>query len=498
MLNNLKYVSETQKEGLMPNSFIEGISQLAEVDLFKKNQAGEIDTGVFVGRPFYLDYEKAFLLIADAWKHKAKGIPQGSFLFAYYENEQNVQEAMLLRVLRPSKLPTDSDMIGSMVEYYKDNLKTSGKDNQLDSFTKYEFSFSGLECRILGTFYKDNDENIQFGADIENFFSAHHYRVVKPNSTVLGQIVKFREGNVVGQPTDIKIGKVRYSSSIRYQDSEENVPVYVSPQDFLGKRTALFGMTRTGKSNTVKKVIEATMQMNTMTSKDLDKSNNGNIEDNLEPFTNNNLPKYPAGQIIFDINGEYSNANLQDQGTAIFELYNDKTIRYSTIEKPNFKIMKVNFYNDIASGFNLINLALKDDNSDYVNGLLAMDFEEPEDESDVSAMTRYNRKKAAYFCNLYKAGFPVPQNFKVTFEGNKTLNEMAGNIDPKNGISLEQASNWFSTIWENYSDNFFINYKATKGREWADEDLKALLVFLTRKKSPSAVANLSRFRKLKK
>jgi len=32
-------------------------------------------------------------------------------------------------------------------------------------------------------------------------------------------------------------------------------------KDILGKRTALFGMTRTGKSNTVKKLIEATEEL---------------------------------------------------------------------------------------------------------------------------------------------------------------------------------------------------------------------------------------------
>ena len=56
-----------------------------------------------------------------------------------------------------------------MVEYYKDNLRTAGKESSLDSFTRYEFSFSGLECRILGTFYQDGRAKTHFGADVENF-----------------------------------------------------------------------------------------------------------------------------------------------------------------------------------------------------------------------------------------------------------------------------------------------------------------------------------------
>ncbi len=59
---------------------------------------------------------------------------------------------------------------------------------------------------------------------------------------------------------------------------------------------------------------------------------------------------------------------------------------------------------------------------------------------------------------------------------------MAGNIDLSQGISLEEVCNWFAAVWENYERNdFFSNYKRDKGREWADEDLKALLIFLTRK-----------------
>jgi hypothetical protein len=238
------------------------IVKLAAADLFEKDpNTGQHGTGVFVGRPFHLDYASALLLVADAWKQKAQGLPQGCFLLAYYENEDQVAESLLLRVIAPAKLPTDADVISSMVEYYKDNLKTSGKESQLDTFTRYEFGFSGVQCRILGTFYKSPEGKLTFGADVENFYSAHNYRIIKPAPDVLEAIVNFREGAVTGNPSDIKIGRVRYSSTRRFQENELDVPVYVSPGDFLGKRTALFGMTRTGKSNTVKKIIQSSVQM---------------------------------------------------------------------------------------------------------------------------------------------------------------------------------------------------------------------------------------------
>jgi hypothetical protein len=72
--------------------------------------------------------------------------------------------------------------------------------------------------------------------------------------------------------------------------------VYVSPQDFLGKRTALFGMTRTGKSNTVKKIIQATVAAGRKPG-DLNKRKETDSADSL-PFDQEGFPRYPVGQII--------------------------------------------------------------------------------------------------------------------------------------------------------------------------------------------------------
>jgi DNA helicase HerA-like ATPase len=389
-----------------------------------------------------------------------------------------------------------------MIEYYKDNLKTSGAGSQLDSFTRYEFSFSGLECRALGTFYKGEGGQMHFGADVENFYSAHNYRVIKPNPEVLELIVNFREGEIAGSPTDIKIGKVRYSSSSRFQEQEDEVPVFVSPKDFLGKRTALFGMTRTGKSNTVKKIIQATVSMSEKAPSDLSTYSEKSVEDNLEPLTDDGVPKFPAGQIIFDINGEYANANLQDEGTAIFEMFEEQTTRYSTILKPGFKVMKVNFYRDVESGFELVRSHLGLSTGNYIESFRAVDFVKPEDyATNQSAKTRYDRKIAAYLCCLYRAGFTPPDGFRVKFKGNAQLNRMVksdGSLDPSRGIALEEATDWFTTIWENYeSDAYFSQYKQQHGHEWADEDLKAVLVFLSRKRSPGGNVNVDGYIKLR-
>lgn len=480
-------------------SLVDEIKVMADVDIFESAKKKEL----FVGRPYYLDYDKAYILITDAWKEKVGGIPQGCFLLAFYENSKdNVEECLLLRTLRPSKLPTDNAVISSMVEYYKDNLKTSGSSNQLDPYTKYTFSFSGLECRILGTFYKNTDNTVTFGADVENFYSAHNYVVYKPTGNVLEKIVNFRDGNsILGGNNDVKIGKVRYSSSLRFQGNEQNIPVYITPQDFLGKRTALFGMTRTGKSNTVKKIIDATTEIS---KKANPKAHNVNISiaDNLKSLDDYGNPKLPVGQIIFDINGEYANANMQDSGTAIFEKYKDLTSRYSVLDKEGFKILKVNFYSDIEAGFDLIYNILENETGDYIKSFLSIDFTKPNQTENSGDYTRWQRKVAAYQCCLYKAGYNTPNNFKLTFPGKKEINESIkknAEIDPNKGISIDDAIIWFTWIAENYNKNsFFTEYKNKEGKEWLDEELKSLLIMLTNLSSGRKVSGYKKLVPLNK
>lgn len=473
------------------------IEKLGSIDLFKDAK----HENFYVGRPFSLDYDTAKILIADDWKLNVKGIPQGTFLLAFYENEKDVSEALLLRALKPTPLPTEKNIITSMIEYYKDDLQTAGEDSNLDDFTRFEFSFSGLECSILGTFYKDKDnDKLFFGADVENFYSPHNYTVYKPSGDTLELIVNLREGESDKErETDVKIGNVRYSSTKRFHNlQEEKVPVYINPKDFLGKRTALFGMTRTGKSNTVKKIIESTMSISEEAKNSLEDEINS-LENNLNPFEDTGVPKYPVGQIIFDINGEYANANLQDEGTAIFELFIDDVVRYSTEDKEGFEVLKVNFYKDILGGFELVKDYLKDINDDYVKNFKAVNLSEPEDTDPYNEKIRYERRKAAYLCCLKKAGFKVPEGFDtIKFKGKKELNLLVQedeDIKPENGISLDEAINWFTEVWKNGKEEFE-KYRKSKGHDWADEGLKALLVFLTQRFEGRKEVHLSGYRKL--
>lgn len=449
------------------------LKSLASVDLFSEALVPD----KFVGRPFYFDFSRMRLLSNDHWKERVGGIAAGTFLVAVYDNAGENPEIVLLRVLGPTTLPSDSDVVAAMVDHYKESAALDTSTSKLDSYTRYEFQFSGLECRVLGSFYRDAAGKTRFGADVDNFYGPNNYSVYRPTGPVLEYIVNFRDGeSVPGGTGDQRIGAVRYASSRRHSGAAD-VPVYVNAFDYLGKRTALFGMTRTGKSNTLKMVIKATAEL---------ASSGAQL---------NGKPVKPIGQIIFDVNGEYANDNQQDQGTAIYQLYSDVVTRYSILEKPGFKVMKLNFFRDLEAGFDMLRSSLQDDKTAYTQAFTNVVWE-PANPSDMSATTRFDRRKACYQAILAAAGFVVPQGFKVKFRGEKVINAATG-IDPSTGISTDQAIDWFSWVWQHYETEggFFSDYKK-KGREWADEDLKSLMRFLTRKPNPGKSANEAGFRKL--
>jgi hypothetical protein len=449
------------------------LKTLASVDLFTASLVPE----AFVGRPFYFDFAHMKLLSNDHWKEKVGGIAAGTFLVAVYDNAGDNPELVLLRVLGPTTLPSDSDVVAAMVDHYKEHAASDTSVRKLDSYTRYEFQFSGLECRVLGSFYRDSTGRTRFGADVDNFYGPNNYSVYRPTGPVLEYIVNFRDGDSVpGGKGDQRVGEVRYASSRRHAASAQ-VPVYVSAFDYLGKRTALFGMTRTGKSNTVKMVIKATAD--------------------LAPSGAElgGQPVKPIGQIIFDVNGEYANDNQQDQGTALYQLNGEAVTRYSILQKPGFKVMKLNFFKEVVAGFDMLRSNLQDDKAIYTQAFLNVDWE-PVDSTDKSASTRYERRKACYQAILAAAGFSVPRDFKITFTGAKEINGPTA-IDPSRGVAPTEAIAWFTWVWDNYdTDTFFTQYKQTKGREWADEDLKSLMRFLTRKAKPAAQATEAGFRKL--
>ena len=476
----------------------------------------------YVGEVFSLGYESALVQIHDFHRQEVGGIPSLSFLIAtrigpsaVFDYEKEDSSVLLLRVMDSAALPNDADALRVRVENAQ---RVSGEtetqwdsETIMDGTTAQILSYAGVRCRVLGTFYLEKKAAstptgeliLKFGSDISNYYPNRGLKVYKPNAVALAAIVNYRDpARMLDLETSVSvdIGEIRYASTNRAFQGVADVPVSLVPEDLRGQKTALFGMTRTGKSNTTKIIAQSVFNL---------RFHKGNISAQSEEKT------LRIGQIIFDYNGEYANENEQDGGksvpTAIKNVWQSHpkgeqsdVITYGITphpNDPNRKLMLLNFFDDanLQIGKEIIDSALSGDNSKYIRNFCDIVFDPPST-SDRSATTRYNRRVLAYRALLAKAGFAPPEKLAPSVVGlcNKALRDAMQNSSGNNSAEHAAAANTFaatSPSWMQVATacaglHDFINDKNSgyqafeqaymaqpsgSGDPWADDDLKKLL-----------------------
>ncbi len=433
----------------------------------------------FVGWTYGIDYQTALVMTNDLWKARSLGIPHNCFLVAAtFDPEQFAavpeedREVLLLRVIGSAKLPQDDDLVRTKIDYFKERKDIFGANGrEIDDITRNELQFGGLQCRILGTFFVSDGE-LWLGSDIESFATASRLNVYRPHGDSLNTIVNYVDpirrrtaqetAQELGLGQDIKpfqIGTVRYTSTDRLHRRDPRsvkVSVSVQPSDFLARRTAVLGMTRTGKSNMIKQMVSVVKRV-------ADES------------------KAKIGQIIYDINGEYANANQQDKG-AIADIYPKDTVRYRMMETPGFEELRTNFYDQLNEGFGIIQRELESANrvtTDYVRAFVNLSLDRP-DEQERGEYVRWQVRVAAYKTLLFVAGFAPPANHRVSFQANqqvrRAVEEQAGHDfpDPSKGLTLAQAVEWFKALREANLQSQIISSSGSN-RPWVDDSLQTLI-----------------------
>lgn len=429
----------------------------------------------FVGWIYSINYEKALVISNDEWKHNVRGIPHNSFLIAtsfdpnhFNDVAEEDRQVILLRVTGSAKLPQDDEMIKTRIDGFQ-KAKSTFDDGQeeYDVYTKSRMQFSGIDCRVLGTFFVRN-EDLVLGSDIETFYSSLKLNVYMPKGDALAKIVnyvdpirkkgskaEFKSLGIKGEVQPFKIGTVRYTSTDRLhrENNSDLVPFMIQPSDFLARRTAVLGMTRTGKSNMIKQTISVVKD----------------ISDSCD---------LPIGQLIYDINGEYANANDQDKGS-ISNIYQEGCIRYRMTNSPGFRPILNNFYEQLSEGHSIICDVIKEGKSSTAADIvqfLNLSFDEPEEFGDKQ---RWKQKIALYKVLLYKAKFDISSGYTVKFEANRNVrNIVAPDVDPKNGLTLQQALAWFEALREHKDEKDV--------KDWITEECKCLLNLLCQKNDSGA------------
>lgn len=322
----------------------------------------------YVGEVFSLGYTDFVVQVHDKFRQDVGGIPQGAFLIATridpavteIDPEGEANEIVLLRVIEPRALPRDGEREDQRADAVASAMRDSAAwEHQIDEYTHNNLSYCGLRCRVLGTLYleptPDDPTMLQkrLGTDIDNFYSGRGMKVYKPSGAALSALVNYSDPDVrsdhpLGNHT-VSIAAVRYASTRRALASDA-VEVTITPADLIGQKTALFGMTRSGKSNTTKVIAQAIYELRSLVVP-------SDVRDTPEEASDRSRSNR-IGQLIFDPQGEYANENVQD-GTrdnpnALKNIYSQMGFQregeiatYGLLphpRDPDRKLLKINVY----------------------------------------------------------------------------------------------------------------------------------------------------------
>jgi hypothetical protein len=434
-----------------------------------------IDGSTLIGGVYYMDYDEAVIVSNDRWKDRAGGVPRHCYLLATaadWENPDDFDEddayAMLLRAKGPAKLPNEDDLMEVRAEAMR--KKVTGNTNTqspevptnnedvLDVLTRNEIQFSGIEAKILGTVYEESNE-LKFGSDVDTFYSSARYQVYKPREEALQKLTSIQTRD---QEEGVRVGRVRYSSTERNPIGDEaRVPIDI--RDVIGSKTAVFGMTRTGKSNTMKILATAIFEH----------AQGGDEE---------------IGQLLFDPAGEYANPNEQDE-MALRELSEEKTTVYEWGGGGNSdtESLRMNFFEEdnIKAVWSEIQNHVPDD-AGYKKDFKGADVVGPDNRDDnYSAYYRAQRRRSAFYAALKRAGFDIPDDFSSAVKTAESVRDYIENnsnlsLDANNGtvyLDRDDLEPFWKVVAEHRNEINQAYRNATgKEKDWVDAQLENVLV----------------------
>lgn len=492
-------------------------------------QSELLDEGraVRVGAIHRIGFDEAVVLTHDKWKHDVGGIARHEFLLATARNVTSQgfddDEVLLLRVEDTAPLAMESDLLAVREESLRSALANQEStspsavlDMDLDVFTKDRISYTGLRCKVLGTFYEDTIDGtrfLAFGSDIDNFYATATYRVLKPIGHGLSAVASYLKVLPGEEVERVRIGTVRFSSTRRRAISAglAAAPVTVNILDFIGHKTGMFGMTRMGKSNTMKTIVARTQVVS-------------------QTRVRQNQP--PIGQLILDPQGEYANENTQDE-SAIAAIGDNRVVIYrfgGAQHGSHVRPLGINFYDpaQLNAAKGMIVSALAEGGADYVRAFLNADFEGSPLPGETTNESQQRRKRAErgrlmLYGALAMADFPLPSEdpakpgapFRVWLSLRKEVAEaidaaIPGSIyDAGRGrVGVERDSivkvcEWIAAAAESIPDVFPTDAKKRKGFEdgldslLGGDPIKSALPIFTQRNQGRMVSGFTKLKPLR-
>lgn len=290
---------------------------------------------------------------------------------------------------------------------------------ELDVWTQGELQWGALDCDVLGMFYADPKDTtrLAFSGDVNNVVSAHRYKVYAPDQPLLELIVN----GLVPAALRACLGDLRPTEcELLSTGTRPTVPVQISMADFRGRRTAMFGKTRLGKSNVVKLLAEGMI----LATADAEAGER-------------------VGQLVFDINGEYANDNPQDGNSSLRAKYARRCEVYALVQRPSTpsQPLRLNFYEQPDTGLTILAEMLAADNkvSNYIRSFAGASVPSIEDIDNLpkpGEKVRPVRRVQMFWAILKKAGFLADE---TRLQGLKLLSPVAKHFDPGFKKELREA-----------------------------------------------------------
>ncbi|QXO95569.1 DUF87 domain-containing protein [Methanospirillum purgamenti] len=425
----------------------------------------------FVGFVLEIGYNTATIVTSDAFKIAVGGIPRNSLLIMVpAEYTKYTPHFSLLRVDGTADEPLKKEKQQTYFELHKKSMP------ELDVFTQSELQWGALKTSFLGMYYPHPELSnvIEFSGDLNNIVSAHKYFVYSPSDELLDLIIN----SIQPSQNLFEIGKLRFTECrLKLPDCKlPNVPVIVSTDDFKGTRTAMFGKTRTGKSNIVKIIAESLIKTT-----------------HLNPSTTDKR-KHSVGQVIFDINGEYANDNPQDDSTSLASAYSSDCDVYAITPKENTvsKPLRLDFYSNPDISHHLLGTLIREKEShlsNYISSFLSVEIPSfaSIQEMGFGDRTRANRKILMYWAILHKAGFPANfstlqhyggVNPRFGREQRLEIYEANDRQMPENVTTLDELLIELQLFAERNRNSHLPRLESANNNPLFDSDDEALLEFL--------------------
>lgn len=343
---------------------------------------GLVQKDDYLGSVYHFDYDHALVLTNDHRQVMVGGVAKNCFLTVESRTpDGELDEVILLSVIGPEALLTQREL--SSVRESLALEQVEGEVGRPDPKTEARLGTRSLRCNIVGTFYTDEDGRVRFGADVDSVRSVALLKAYRPTGNALSLIASFTNTTVT-DGSQLEIGKVRYTETRKKVD--EDAAVMMNVTDIIGAKTAVFGLTRAGKSNSIKTILQKVHRY----SHDVGE---------------------PVAQLILDPQGEYANVNSQD-GEAIANIGDESEIAiYKLMDRssnPKEKFLQFNLFSEdnLALTFELIKAEISagiSGEANYIAPLMAMSFEPLGENAPKSQRIHYARKKLGLFALMYES-----------------------------------------------------------------------------------------------